>query len=92
MQVVARAPLGASELAGHAAFVQQHDTVAQPFDGFRDVAREQDRTAGLRQPAQLALGRERRGSVETLERLVAQQHARRVQDGGEERELLAHAV
>ena len=56
------------------------------------MAREQHRaTAGGEYP-QVLLGGQRRGGVEALERLVAQQHLRPVEDRGHEGELLPHPV
>ena len=45
-----------------------------------------------RQVAQLLFGGQRGGGIESLQRLVAQQHRRPVQHRGQQRRLLAHAV
>src|SRR5687768_17718356 len=80
------------EQARNLALVKEDGAVAQALDRLGDVAREQDRRAGGGERAQLVLGRQVAGRVEALERLVAQEDGRTMEHGGDERQLLPHAV
>src|SRR5439155_19064074 len=72
--------------------VDDGDVAAEALDDLQDVGGEEDRGAARDHALEHRLERAGGDRVHSLERLVEEENARAVDDGGGERELLLHAV
>src|SRR5262245_38591454 len=79
------APLRPIENARDGALMKQNDAVAQSFDGFGDMTREQHRRSCGRERPQFVLGLQGPSRVEAIERLVTQKHRWPMEHGRDER-------